>query len=65
MDYNTATIAHANYASVYMLDPHDPLFSELGNKFVAKMAAEWGTDHVYQTDTYNEMAPSENDTAFL
>eukprot|EP01051_Picozoa_sp_SAG22_P010022 SAG22_NODE_877_length_6715_cov_28.285369_3_plen_370_part_00 len=64
-DYNTAKISHANYASVYMLDPHDPLFAEVGNKFIAKMAEEWGTDHVYQTDTYNEMAPSENDAAFL
>lgn len=50
-DYNTATIHHANYASVYMLDPRDALFAELGNKFVAKMADEWGTDHIYQTDT--------------
>lgn len=29
------------------------------------MATEWGTDNIYQTDTYNEMAPSENDAAFL
>ena len=64
-DYNTATIHHANYASVYMLDPHDALFTELGNKFVEKMKDEWGTDHVYQTDTYNEMVPSESDAAFL
>jgi alpha-N-acetylglucosaminidase len=64
-DYNTEKIHHANYASVYMLDPHDALFTEIGNKFVAKMADEWGTDHIYQTDTYNEMEPTENDTAFL
>ena len=34
-----------------MLDPHDALFTELGNKYVARMAEEWGTDHIYQTDT--------------
>ena len=64
-DYNTETIKHANYASVYMLDPHDSLFEELGSKFYAKQAEEWGTDHIYQTDTYNEMAPLQNDAAFL
>ena len=64
-DYNTGAISHGNYASVYMLDPHDDLFKELGSKFYAKQAEEWGTDHIYQTDTYNEMAPLQNDAAFL
>jgi alpha-N-acetylglucosaminidase len=64
-DYNTEKIKRANYASVYMLDPHDALFSELGAKFYQKQADEWGTDHIYQTDTYNEMAPLQSDSAFL
>ena len=64
-DYNTAKIHHANYASVYMLDPHDALFEEVGNKFIKKMGEEWGTDHIYQTDTYNEMDPENTTAAFL
>ena len=34
-----------------MLDPHDALFRELGRRFYALQADEWGTDHIYQTDT--------------
>ena len=48
-----------------MLDPHDALFTELGNKYVARMAEEWGTDHIYQTDTYNEMEPPTSDPGYL
>jgi alpha-N-acetylglucosaminidase len=53
------------YGQVYMLQPDDPLFTEIGNKFIAKQAAEWGTDHVYNCDTYNEMEPSNSSTVFL
>ena len=53
------------YGSVYMLAPEDPLFREIGNKFIAKQAEEWGTDHIYQTDTYNEMPPTNSSPAFL
>ena len=48
-----------------MLEPTDPLFKELGAKFIAKQAEEWGTDHVYNCDTYNEMEPSNSSTVFL
>lgn len=53
------------YGSVYMLAPEDPLFAEIGNKFIAKQAEEWGTDHVYSCDTYNEMDPGNSSAAFL
>ena len=43
--------ASVAFRVVDMLDPHDALFTELGNKYVARMAEEWGTDHIYQTDT--------------
>jgi hypothetical protein len=32
-----------SYGGVYMLAPEDPLFTEIGNRFIAKQAEEWGT----------------------
>eukprot|EP00052_Salpingoeca_macrocollata_P019135 m.158211 g.158211 ORF g.158211 m.158211 type:complete len:892 (+) comp20876_c1_seq3:1064-3739(+) len=56
---------NATYGENYLLEPTDPNFVPLGQKFYEILIKEFGTDHVYQSDTYNEMAPTSNDTTFL
>ena len=55
----------ANYSEDYLLEPMDPLFSELGKKYYEMITAEFGNDHYFNTDTYNEMTPSSTDLTFL
>ena len=55
----------APYADVYLVDPTEKLFAEMGNKFIALQAQVFGTDHIYNCDTYNEMQPPTSDPAYL
>ncbi|EGD83338.1 lysosomal alpha-N-acetyl glucosaminidase [Salpingoeca rosetta] len=58
----TQTAGWANFNSTYsdvsLLQPTDPLFLQLGTKFYKMLIKAFGTDHVFQMDTYNEMQPS-------
>jgi len=38
---------------VYLLDPVDPLYHELGKEMVDILTTEFGTDHIYNADTFN------------
>ena len=38
---------------------------EIGNKFIALQSQTYGTDHIYQCDTYNELTPPTKATAYL
>lgn len=40
-----------------LLDPTDPLFIRIGADFIHEMSKEFGTDHLYLADVYNEMNP--------
>lgn len=40
-----------------MLDSRDPLFTQIGARFIQETKQELGTDHLYLADVYNEMAP--------
>ena len=53
------------YSENYYLEPTDPHFKVLGTAFYKLLISEFGTDHVYNTDTYNEMDPSSADLEFL
>lgn len=53
------------YSQDYLLEPTDPLFMTLGTQFYQLLIAEYGTDHIYNADTYNEMNPSSTDLDFL
>ena len=55
----------ANYSEDYLLEPTDPLFSVLGKKYYEMITEEYGNDHYFNTDTYNEMDPSSKDLTFL
>lgn len=54
-----------NCSENYLLEPTDPLFLVLGKKYYQLLIAEYGTDHVFNMDTYNEMNPSSTDLDFL
>jgi len=55
----------AGFDDVYILDPSDPLFEEIGKKFLEVQTREFGTDHFYSADTFNENVPPTNDSTFL
>lgn len=53
------------FADTYLLDTNDPLFAEIGRKFIETQTKLYGTNHLYSADTFNENEPSTNDTAAL
>ncbi len=55
----------SRYSEDYLLEPTDPLFVQLGKKFYDFLISQYGTDHIYNADTYNEMEPSSTDLDFL
>ncbi|XP_033636644.1 alpha-N-acetylglucosaminidase-like [Asterias rubens] len=54
------------YCCVKFLDPSEPLYQQIGRAFIKEMISEYnGTDHVYNTDLFNEMAPLSDDLQYL
>jgi alpha-N-acetylglucosaminidase len=53
------------FADTYILDAEDPLFAEIGKKFLLKQTALLGTDHLYSADTFNENEPPSDEPEFL
>ena len=53
------------FADTYILDAHDPLFAELGKRFLQKQTSLLGTDHLYSADTFNENEPPSDDPSYL
>ena len=47
------------------LNPQDPLFARIGKLFVEEQTRQFGTDHLYASDTFIEMPPPSNDLRFL
>jgi alpha-N-acetylglucosaminidase len=54
----------AEYGTWY-LDPTDPLFAEIQEKFINAQTATYGTDHLYAADPFNEMEPPSWEPAYL
>lgn len=59
--------AHFNcsFSCSYILDPRDPLFLQIGSLYLSQVVKQFGTDHIYNTDTFNEMTPPSSDPAYL
>jgi alpha-N-acetylglucosaminidase len=55
----------AGFPDVYILDPSDPLFETIGKKFIEVQTREFGTDHLYSADTFNENVPPTSDSTYL
>ncbi|AMR32282.1 alpha-N-acetylglucosaminidase [Mucilaginibacter sp. PAMC 26640] len=55
----------AGFPDVFILDPDDPLFETIGKKYIEAQTKEFGTDHFYSADTFNENVPPTNDSTYL
>ncbi|WP_218149142.1 alpha-N-acetylglucosaminidase [Chitinophaga sp. YR573] len=53
------------FADTYILDSEDPLFAQIGKKFLQTQTRLFGTDHLYSADTFNENEPPSDDSAYL
>ncbi|XP_075033480.1 alpha-N-acetylglucosaminidase isoform X1 [Mixophyes fleayi] len=56
---------NCTYSCSYLLHPEDPLFHTIGGLFMTEIIREFGTDHIYSADTFNEMCPTSSDPAYL
>ncbi|MEX0776866.1 MAG: alpha-N-acetylglucosaminidase [Phycisphaeraceae bacterium] len=54
-----------NFPGTWILDPEDPLFLRIGSAFVDAQQREFGTDHYYTCDSFNENSPPSNDPNYL
>ena len=54
-----------NFPSTWFINPVDPYFIEFGKIFVEEQTKLYGTSHLYASDTFIEMPPSDNDPEFL
>lgn len=53
------------FSDTYILDSEDPLFAEIGRKYLEKQTQIFGTDHLYSADTFNENEPTSDNPEFL
>lgn len=53
------------FAPTHFLDPQDPLFTEVGRRFINEQTRQFGSDHLYAADTFIEMQPPSDDPQFL
>jgi alpha-N-acetylglucosaminidase len=49
----------------WMLAPTDPLFQKLGRAFIEEQTRLFGTDHLYDADSFIEMEPPSGDLEYL
>jgi len=54
-----------DFPGTTFLDPMDPMFERVGKAFVEEQTRQFGTDHLYASDTFIEMSPPSDDPAFL
>lgn len=43
--------------TTYFLDPTDPLFEDIQQRYLAEQSTLYGTDHLYSADPFNEITP--------
>jgi alpha-N-acetylglucosaminidase len=53
------------FGDTYILDTEDPMFAEIGRKFLQVQTKLYGTDHLYSADTFNENEPPTDDPSYL
>jgi alpha-N-acetylglucosaminidase len=55
----------AKYCCPLFIEPTDPLFQEIGEKFLRAAIAKYGTNHIYFSDPFNEVQPRVADVNYL
>ncbi|XP_014210831.1 alpha-N-acetylglucosaminidase [Copidosoma floridanum] len=53
------------YCCPYALEPTDPLFQVVGEEFLKTYIGEFGTDNMYNCDSFNENNPHSGDSDYL
>jgi alpha-N-acetylglucosaminidase len=53
------------FDDTFILDAEDPMFAEIGKRFLQKQTQLLGTDHLYSADTFNENEPPSDDPPYL
>ncbi|KAH0956765.1 hypothetical protein HN011_009096 [Eciton burchellii] len=53
------------YCCPYFVEPTDPLFRFIGERFLRTYIEEFGTDHIYNCDPFNENEPGRSDLSYL
>ncbi|XP_037349611.1 alpha-N-acetylglucosaminidase [Talpa occidentalis] len=56
---------NCSYSCSFLLAPQDPLFPIIGSLFLRELTKEFGTDHIYGADTFNEMQPPSSEPSYL
>ncbi|XP_059854528.1 alpha-N-acetylglucosaminidase [Delphinus delphis] len=56
---------NCSYSCSFLLAPEDPLFPMVGSLFLRALTKEFGTDHIYGADTFNEMQPPSSEPSYL
>lgn len=56
---------NCSYSCSFLLAPEDPLFPIVGSLFLWELTKEFGTDHIYGADTFNEMQPPSSEPSYL
>jgi alpha-N-acetylglucosaminidase len=54
-----------DFEDTYILDSEDPMFAEIGRKFLETQTRLYGTDHLYSADTFNENEPPSDEPSYL
>ncbi|XP_056649230.1 alpha-N-acetylglucosaminidase isoform X2 [Diorhabda sublineata] len=54
-----------SYCCPYFLEPTENLFNVIGKMFLEEQTKEFGTDHVYNCDSFNENDPYTTDLTYL
>lgn len=49
----------------HFLDPFDPLFAKIQQLFLEEQTKQYGTDHIYGIDPFNEVTPPSWEPAYL
>jgi hypothetical protein len=56
---------NCSYSCSFLLAPEDTVFSLIGSLFLWELIKEFGTDHIYGADTFNEMQPLSSEPSYL
>lgn len=57
--------AFSEQYSTHFLDPMEPLFTKIQQLFLIEQTKQFGTDHIYGTDPFNEMVPPSWEPEYL
>eukprot|EP00042_Codosiga_hollandica_P039358 m.329171 g.329171 ORF g.329171 m.329171 type:complete len:823 (+) comp55597_c0_seq2:203-2671(+) len=60
-----STASWEGFEPAFLLDPTDPMFNAIQQQFIASLVTEYGSDHVYAFDLFNEAPPPNTTPEYL